>query len=712
MRIAVVLAFLFAAACARYEFAIDAPASPASVVTREQLHAGFARVDITPPPGGGLMGYATEGKKSRGHRMRLYARSLVLEDERGERIALVLADLGSVSALVHRLAARRTARAGIGADRLILMASHTHSAPGHYYATPAYDEQASRVQGFDSAHAVFVAERIARSVLAASASLRPARAAWGFSNVWGLTRVRDYAMTERNPNRFVHPSAAGVDRFADPRYRYIDPQLSMLRVDARNASGEWEPAGSFITFAIHGTLNPGANELIDGDVHSIIARELERTIGREATEPGELPQTIHLFANGAQGDITAAVSDSTRCPAPTYAHPFVATGPRRPHVGADSMPRAFPPYPACLTLSRLEAVRVGRALAQAAVALHGSLDAAIAHDSAQHLRIARVYDVVDVAADGQTLCSPHAGPNTIPGPEGSHTRLFNIGFLRSVLGMDTLPKPPADSDDDNCQGVKPDLGMFEFLVGGRKPYPLQLQVSVVRIGNVTIGTVPVEPTTNAGWLMRRAMAGSDTADILRRYLIVSLTNGYAQYVTTEAEYSAQMYEGASTLYGPGTANALARRLSAMSGRLPPPGGASPPATVPSISGIYRSNREIVPRASNTPLLVTTRSIDTCFRGDTLVATWTDERPGDLVPAGGPIVRIDRQRGTGFDIVTWDDDPFLEVWYLGVKRRGPAWQARYAPAAPVRGTYRAVLLERDGFPETAGTWLEWGTGPCN
>lgn len=712
IRRAIPLLVLAGASCTSHEFVIPAPASPPPAAATAQLHAGFARVDITPPPGGGLMGYATEGKRSRGHRMRLYARAMVLEDEGGERLAFVVADLGSVSPLLHRLAAQRTAaRAGIGADRLILTATHTHSAPGHYYAAPAYDEQASTVQGFDSVHAVFVAERIAESVLRAAETKRPARAVWGFTNVWGLTRVRDYAMTERNRQRFEHPALEGANLPDDPRFRYVDPQWSMLRVDAVNAAGEYEPIGTFSVFQIHGTLNPGANQLIDGDVHSIVARELERRIGRPADRPDVQPQTIHLMANGASGDVTAAVSDVTRCPAPTYGHAFIATGPRTPLAGADSVLPAFPPYPECLSLSRADAVRIGNTIADAAHALHASLDGAIHGDSTAHLRLARTFGVVDVTGDGALtgLCMPHAGPNTIPGPEGSHTRLVNVAFLRNALAMDTLPVSPGAEARDRCQGAKPPMGVFERVVGGPEPYPLQLQFTVARVGPVTIGTVPAEPTTNAGWLMRRMMA-DDATDPYHRSLLLSLTNGYAQYVTTIAEYDAQMYEGASTLYGPRTAEAFGQQLRALVERLPAAGRPSPADTIPDVRGNYRSNRERVPRRSALAVQsFPARSVETCFRGDTLIATWTDQRPGDLQPADGALLRIDRQLGSDrTDIVTWDDDPYLEIWYVGEREDRHTWQVRYAPPNFTDTPHRIVLLGRTGVAQHSGNWIRPGT----
>src|SRR5205823_13041080 len=75
------------------------------------LQAGFARVDITPPPGVGLAGNGPEGAEARGYRLRLYARVLVLADGGGNRLALVVADLPLPCSRLHRPAASPTPRA-------------------------------------------------------------------------------------------------------------------------------------------------------------------------------------------------------------------------------------------------------------------------------------------------------------------------------------------------------------------------------------------------------------------------------------------------------------------------------------------------------------------------------------------------------------------------------------------------------------------------
>ena len=86
----VAAALLAAGACAPPPIHLPSPESPRPVAgDTGGLRAGFARVDITPPPGPGMIGWGTEGRRARGWRGRMYARAMVLEDRAGERIALV-----------------------------------------------------------------------------------------------------------------------------------------------------------------------------------------------------------------------------------------------------------------------------------------------------------------------------------------------------------------------------------------------------------------------------------------------------------------------------------------------------------------------------------------------------------------------------------------------------------------------------------------------
>ena len=104
---------------------------------------------------------------------------------------------------------------------------------------------------------------------------------------------------------------------------------------------------------------------------------------------------------------------------------------------------------------------------------------------------------------------------------------------------------------------------------------MDVPVQVFRVGRALIVSIPAEVSTHAGRRLARvarlaaAEASTGPVDDSEWEVIVNgLANGYAGYVTTREEYAAQMYEGASTLYGPNTlaayedaVDALVRRVA-------------------------------------------------------------------------------------------------------------------------------------------------------
>ena len=83
--------------------------------------AGAAVVDITPPPGLSMCGYAARTGPATGTHDPLTARALVIDDT-----ALVVADVLGFHA---ESCARIRARSGFADDRVVVIATHTHGAP-------------------------------------------------------------------------------------------------------------------------------------------------------------------------------------------------------------------------------------------------------------------------------------------------------------------------------------------------------------------------------------------------------------------------------------------------------------------------------------------------------------------------------------------------------------------------------------------------------
>jgi len=664
--------------------------SPAPRPTGEAaLRAGFARVDITPPPGVGLAGNGPEGAESRGIRLRLYARVLVLADGGGNRLALVVADLPLSSSLLHRRVAALTARTdGIGVDRLVIAATHTHAGPSHFFEAAGYNDEGSSVAGFDPVMVDSLTARIARAVHAAVADLRPARVAWGSRAVWGQTRIRSLPAILRNiPQPIAPPGAPGLPQ----EYRLVDPELAMLRVDLRDpASGTFRPAGAFSIFAMHGTGNAPSNDLLDPDIHGLVERRLERHIDPDG---GFVPRAVYLFANGAEGDVSPAWPPQSRCNVPTLApmpalnSPFARTlwewrAPTATHLAS------------CRHAAREAIAVIGKSVGDSAVALFDALGATLT----ERLELGRAFTTLFLRDSARALgiCSePALGLSTLVGADDAHTRidgwhlfgLFNVGLEQGS------PNPEVPG----CQAHKRQL--FDAALGGLPNHlfisahlPSYAQVMVLRLGNRVIGAVPAEVTTTAGRRMREQLLASarEAGLPVTAALILGHANGYMEYVTTPEEYTAQYYEGGSTIYGPGEAAMLGRVLSRLATAVST-GDSLPPSAAPSLELVVGHKRHVLARKSSTRVPPPRIERIWCS-GDTLYA-WLQlggaaEWPvssGDVSAHARVEVVVDNPSRA---VVSWDDDPAFEM-HLRSRRGGLAWwEVRWSGASG--RTYRVRI----------------------
>ena len=636
------------------------------------LRAGFGRADITPPPGVGLAGNGPEGRRATGYRLRLYARALVLEDPGGNRIALVVADLGLGSALLHRRVAALTAAAdSIGIDRLVLTVTHIHSGPGHYFEAAALNEQSSSVVGYDPVLLDSLARRIAAAVHAAKLDLREAKAAWGSRRLWGFSRIRSLPAQLRDLPLPTPP--ADAPQALDPAYRLIDPTFTMLRIDQRDsAGGSFRPAGAFSVFAIHGTGNAPAGELLDPDIGGIVERKLERHIDPSGAF---VPRAFHLFAPGSEGDVSPAWSPESRCGVPVVAPWPMLDGPfTRPLW--QWKPDAPRNQASCIQAARRSIELLGNALGDSAIALFESLAGRL--DS--QLGLARAFTTLALREDAESLgiCPvPAGGMALLAGADDAAGRLRGwrmLGLLSLGMEQGAARKKPA-----GCQGAKHQVldlffGSLPNKLLGTKILPSFAQLTVLRIGNRLIGTVPGEVTTVAGKRMQAAMlAGARGIGIpVDSALVMGLSNGHVMYVATAEEYGAQYYEGASTIYGPGEAAMFARALGGLAGML------SSGDTLPSASAgrmtVLPGKHKAILRSRGSQLTPAPLLERVWCSADTLYA---DFRLGSVAdwPTTGPRIEVLHEGR----VVAWDDDSRVELQLRSAHKSPARWQLRWSGA---------------------------------
>ncbi len=629
--------------------------------------------------------------------MRLLARALVLEQASGDRLALVVVDLPHISLLLHRRVAAKTHDLGIGVDRLLLSATHTHASVGNMYEASAYNEEGSIVGGFDSEILDSMSSRIARAIRSAVADLTPARIGWGTRPVWGQTRIRSLPAMLRNVPR-PRPLLAPPEGLA-PEYALVDPRLTMLRVDRwDSAKRTFRPAGAWSVFAIHGTGNTPDNDLLDPDLPGMIAQSVERYIDAHLIGDSTAPRATYLMASGPAGDVSPDWPIQSRCTPPRLRPQASPMGPfARAHWSWIS------PDPTELAVCRHAARRAMTSVAEAISTVAESLYHDLQDSLQDSLTLERSFVTLPLAQRAESLgiCdAPIPGMATFGGAPDARTRFYGwrwLGLIHS--GMEE--GPASARIPHGCQAQKRFLlweGAIKRLVGSK--LPTTAQVMMLRIGSHVLAAAPFETSTMAARQLQDSIAvARRTLGGQQNILVVTLANGFLEYVTTADEYGAQYYEGSSTLYGPGSAAMLAKALAELTRTLSAgdslPGRSAPGVKVSPGSRRHASHIQGDRHAG----------VDRAWcSGDTVYALLGLGRSGGwLVGDSSDAASLVEIRGRGSDgrdsLLAIDNDPNLELRMVKEESRNP-WELRWAPAGP--GTYTITVRgSRTGAAATCG-----------
>lgn len=228
------------------------------------LHAGVARVDITPPLGLPLRCWSARMATAKAAHEPLTATALVLDSGGDHGLAAIVAlDLPHVGrGFTDDVRARIQASSGIPPEAVLINASHTHSGPalvlGGGISWTAEPPEYAR-------YAAILPELVAGAVYGAFHNRRAARVGAGSGSVPGISVNR------------VHPE--------DP----VDDSVQVLRVDDLDG----QPMAVVAGFACHGTCMGGQVPDWNGD----FAAPLRASI--EAARPGARA----LFLQGSAGDV-------------------------------------------------------------------------------------------------------------------------------------------------------------------------------------------------------------------------------------------------------------------------------------------------------------------------------------------------------------------------------------------------------------------------
>jgi hypothetical protein len=213
--------------------------------------AGLAAIDITPPLGVWMGGYAARTQPARGIAQPLHANALALADTAGRRAVIVTIDvLGLTEPAVEHVSMAARERYGLPRDRLLLCSSHTHSGPVvRDQLAVAYDLTPSQ---WDDVRASTrrIEAQIVEVIGRALGSMQPVRLRWGQGSASFAANRR----TAINPNGPV------------------DHTVPVLAIERRDGS----LAGLLFGYACHNTTLPATFVSYHGDYAGIAKAELER----------------------------------------------------------------------------------------------------------------------------------------------------------------------------------------------------------------------------------------------------------------------------------------------------------------------------------------------------------------------------------------------------------------------------------------------------
>lgn len=288
---------------------------PAAEAGKRVLRAGAATSNITPWLGEPIVGNWNAPPAGHIHD-ELHARCLVLDDG-ATRIAIVLADSVGIPREVFDEAKRQIREhAGLPADRVLMAATHTHS------ATSSGWRNALAPENIFSEYQRFLARRISDGVRRAINNLEPARVGWGTADeprhVTSRRRFAKPGMSMPNPfGGQDQVKGCSVQRDLVKPAGPVDPQIVFLSVQAADG----RPIALLANYSMHyvGEVPP---QDISADYFAAFADRIQQLLEADRLDP----PFVGILSNGTSGDV-----DNTYAEPPARVPPYV----RLRHVAGD-----------------------------------------------------------------------------------------------------------------------------------------------------------------------------------------------------------------------------------------------------------------------------------------------------------------------------------------------------------------------------------------
>ena len=210
-----------------------------------------------------------------GMHSRVWAKAIVVKPPGEKPLAFVRTDTLLITGDLYEGVALRVAQStGLEPERLLLAATHTHTANNGLYP---HGVHAALYKSFDPREREFLADRIAQAIAGAFANARPATLAAGAGSLSFPAFNRRY--TDREAQK-APPYANDPER--------IDPEIGVLRFDDARTR---KPIAVVMNHGVHPVVTID-EPLLSSDLVGFAERELEHLV----------PGAMGIWFTGAQGD--------------------------------------------------------------------------------------------------------------------------------------------------------------------------------------------------------------------------------------------------------------------------------------------------------------------------------------------------------------------------------------------------------------------------
>jgi neutral ceramidase len=513
-----------------------------SKVSKAQIQVGASQVNITPYPGFPMGGYGSGGKISRGKWLDLFVKTTYIQDSRGNRLAIVSCDLWSVPIGLGLKVGEILSKElddiyHLGSNQILLCATHTHNSQAGFSTSEAYNALASPIAGFDPKMFEFLVDMITESIKEAIDNKKPAVGAISHSNIEGYIRNRSIDAFERIEVEIQTKIKANVKNadayLTNPdlpafikrkeEFEAVDPVVTTLTFTPTTNTVP-TPIAIVNFISMHPTVLGHETSVYSADVFGVTELHLKNRTG--------FYSTVISFVNGSEGDV------SPNWLKQDYKNVIdIGQGIGEKILENFSSARPLLKKGDSLTL-KYDIVNIKNAFVS--VPLRGNVPACFEH------------------IPSQTASSPYPGIATLGGAEDGRTLLYAQGMYEGIAAIDCT-----DGHGNKINAINsgvdltfaPLPGILKGLIGAtfksliKRTAPDVVPIGIYSIGNFSIAGIPGEPTTALGYYIKESIRQSHPNYTNDKIVIAGLANEYLSYFTTPAEYGAQQYEGASSMYG-------------------------------------------------------------------------------------------------------------------------------------------------------------------